>query len=159
MGETMCRDSVCVDISDWLALAHQVTQDVVNLVLMATYFHRCTSLTCLPRHSRQNHCHLSRHIRICSSSRSTTSEKACWNLQAAAVDSAAAASKAARAAEHGSAADAVAGAQLELAAYASGTLAYLTQGSDHDALDLSQHVRPRCPPAPSLATRRCAPAR
>ena len=36
----------------------------------------------------------------------------------------------------------VASSQLELAAYTSGTLSYLTQGSDDEALDLSQHVRP-----------------
>ena len=64
------------------------------------------------------------------------------------MDSAAAASKAARAAEQNSAEAVVASSQLELAAYTSGTLSYLTQGSDDEALDLSQHVRPMAFSAP-----------
>ena len=70
------------------------------------------------------------------------------------MDSAAAASKAARAAEHGSAQAVVASSQLELAAYASGTLSYLTQGSDYEALELSQHVRPHCLPNTSWMSHR-----
>ena len=45
----------------------------------------------------------------------------------------------------------MASSQLELAAYASGTLSYLTQGSDYEALDLSQHVRPHGLPSTTLA--------
>ena len=62
-------------------------------------------------------------------------------LQAAAADSAAAASKAARATEPASPEAVVAASQLELAAYASGVLSYLAEGRDFEALDLSQHVR------------------
>lgn len=62
-------------------------------------------------------------------------------LQAAAADSAAAASKAARATEPASPEAVVAASQLELAAYASGVLTYLAEGRDFEALDLSQHVR------------------
>ena len=61
-------------------------------------------------------------------------------LQAAAADSAAAASKAARATEPESAEAVVAASQLELAAYTSGVLSYLAEGRDFEALDLSQHV-------------------
>lgn len=47
----------------------------------------------------------------------------------------------------------MASSQLELAAYASGTISYLTQGSDYEALDLSQHVRPHRLPSTSWLRR------
>ena len=57
------------------------------------------------------------------------------------MDLAASASKAARAAEPQSSEEAIAAAEVELAAYDAGTLAYLAHGSDFEALDLAKHVR------------------
>lgn len=62
-------------------------------------------------------------------------------VQCAVVDYAASASIAARGEEPASPEAAVAAADVELAAYNSGTLSYLAQGSDFEALDLAEHVR------------------
>lgn len=58
------------------------------------------------------------------------------------MDLAAEASKSARAAEPSTAEAAISAANVELAAYTSGTIAYLAQGSDFEAIDLAQHVCP-----------------
>ena len=60
--------------------------------------------------------------------------------QSVAVDLAASASNAARAEEPGGPEDAAAAAEVELAAYDTGTRAYLVQGQDFEALDLAKHV-------------------
>lgn len=66
----------------------------------------------------------------------------CYSLlQSAAVDLAASASKAARKEEPDSMENAMAAANMELAAYTSGTLAYLAQGQDFEAINLAEHVR------------------
>ena len=64
----------------------------------------------------------------------------CCVLQSAAVDLAASASQAARNEEPGSTDHAMAAANMELAAYTSGTLAYLAQGQDFEAVNLAEHV-------------------
>ncbi|BDA43398.1 hypothetical protein COCOBI_04-4100 [Coccomyxa sp. Obi] len=58
----------------------------------------------------------------------------------AAVDLAASASKAARNEEADSPENAMAAANMELAAYTSGTLAYLAQGQDFEAINLAEHA-------------------
>lgn len=61
-------------------------------------------------------------------------------LQSAAVDLAVSASKAARNEEPNSPENAMGAANMELAAYTSGTLAYLAQGQDFEAINLAEHV-------------------
>lgn len=68
---------------------------------------------------------------------------ACSMMQSAAVDLAASASKAARSHEPDSPDAVVAAANVEVAAYTSGTVAYLAQGHDFEALDLAEHVSPQ----------------